>query len=68
MSRLKPCPFCGGKARVLKAPCGEFRDFFIVGCFDDDLCFGNINHMTMIFVTQERAEETWNRRTPDERK
>ncbi len=59
---LKPCPFCGGKAKVIKCPCGEFRNLYVVGCFDDDMCLGNLNHITMIFTTKQNAEQAWNRR------
>lgn len=38
-----------------------------IGCQDDSLCMGNINHVNMIFVTEESAIETWNTRKPMER-
>jgi hypothetical protein len=33
MTELKPCPFCGGAARIRSAPFGESG--FIVGCSHD---------------------------------
>ena len=65
MLKLKPCPFCGGKAKIIKCPCGEYKDLYVVGCHKNDSCFGNINHMTMIFISEETAAETWNRRAND---
>ena len=63
MVRLKPCPFCGKKARVEKIPEGlNWSGLYVVGCDRDDLCMGNINHFTMIFCTPETAAEAWNRR------
>lgn len=62
MPKLKPCPFCGGEARIIKSPYGAFRKLYVVGCFDDDTCLGNLNHMAMIFVSKETAAKTWNRR------
>lgn len=62
MARLKPCPFCGGKAKIVKCPCGDLKHLYVVGCLEDDSCFGNVNHITMIFVTEELAKEAWNRR------
>jgi hypothetical protein len=35
---------------------------YVVGCDEDMMCMGNINHFTMIFYTPETAAETWNRR------
>lgn len=54
---------------------GEER---VVGCFmctnahtdpeltsnDDLMCWGNINHVTMIFCAKENAVRAWNRRVP----
>jgi hypothetical protein len=58
---LKPCPFCGGKA-VTET---NNRGWWIVGCVDDYMCMGNINHIAMLHVTEEQAVETWNRRAND---
>ncbi len=58
---LKPCPFCGGKAVISK-----IVGLWIVGCNHDFLCYGNINHVTLLHITQEQAIEAWNRRADDE--
>lgn len=66
-NELKPCPFCGCKATVLKIPEGlNWSGFYVVGCDEGDMCMGNINNFTMIFVTPEMAAETWNRRIDDD--
>ncbi len=59
---LKRCPYCGGKARIMKCPVGMFSGLYIVGCDKDDLCYANINHMAMVFTSKETAAEAWNRR------
>jgi hypothetical protein len=57
--RLKTCPFCGGKAEIWRVP---ETDLYVVGCVDDHLCMGNINHITRVFVSAESAAKTWNKR------
>lgn len=56
---LKPCPFCGGQAEIGRLP---DSDLYIIGCNDDFMCMGNINHMAMVFCTKETAAAAWNRR------
>lgn len=56
---LKPCPFCGGKATVMQIP---DSDLWTVGCDDELMCWGNINHIAMVFCTKENAQKAWNRR------
>ena len=63
MIKLKRCPFCGGKASVVKVPEGlNWSGFYLVGCEKDMMCMGNINHFTMVFVSPQTAAEAWNRR------
>ena len=61
MSDLKCCPFCGGEAEV--GLTNQHDKLFIVGC-NTPMCYGNINHFTMVFVSKESAINTWNTRTP----
>ena len=62
-NELKPCPFCGGKATVSKVPEGlNGSGLYVVGCNEDELCMGNINHFTMLFLTRRLAINSWNRR------
>ena len=49
-NELKPCPFCGGEAKV-----NEFNDVFFVACV---VCQSE----TIWFETPEEAIEAWNRR------
>lgn len=53
MSELKPCPFCGGKAKLL----GFTR--FWVQC---EPC----GAQTPLYVFEDAAEEAWNRRVGDD--
>lgn len=63
MNELKHCPFCGKPATVTEIPEGvSYAGLYVVGCDDDMLCMGNINHFTMIFTTPETATQAWNRR------
>ena len=62
-NELKPCPFCGGEAKVIEIPEElNWAGCYVVGCDDDLMCMGNINHFTMVFLTPETAAEAWNRR------
>lgn len=52
-NKLKPCPFCGGKAKIFPTP----DDFgYGVECENDCIFFFGQ------FDTRERAIEAWNRR------
>lgn len=57
--RVKRCPFCGHKAIVAQIP---NSDLWTAGCNDDLMCWGNINHVTMVFCTKESAAKAWNKR------
>ena len=51
---LKPCPFCGGEARVRAYP----HDYAIC-CYKCDAS------TRKFFPTREEAERAWNRRATD---
>jgi len=51
-NKLKPCPFCGGKAKLHQA----YNSFWQVQC---NVC----NIGTLITTDKERAISVWNRRT-----
>lgn len=53
MSRLKCCPFCGGKARVLK--CHRQDKYFVV-C---EVCEASVGNAS---ATREDAIKVWNTR------
>ena len=61
MTDLKCCPFCGGEAEV--GLTNQHDKLLIVGC-NTPMCYGNINHFTMVFVSKESAINTWNTRKP----
>jgi len=74
-TKLKLCPFCGGKARLYHIPENTLEDLihnpgrgwkdsgmWTVGCEKDHSCIGNYNHKAMVFFTKDEAIIAWNRR------
>lgn len=64
-TELKPCPFCGGKAEILKPTprISRYRAYiYSVYCSDCDLLFGYDEDYGGIFETDQEAIEAWNRR------
>lgn len=67
--KLKPCPFCGGKASFLVAPVGPFEKYPQVGCFNSEC---DVQPTADIFApsfddeARGRLIEIWNRRVSDE--
>lgn len=56
MPDLKPCPFCGGKAELMKIDIPEMRIFWRAEC-------RNCGASTWYRLTErEFAEKAWNRR------
>lgn len=56
-SGLKPCPFCGGEARIIAKP---YEPKVCVGC-DDDTCLG-FSGLGWPYDSEKEATEAWNRR------
>ena len=55
MAELKPCPFCGGKANIMRFSIISGAYCFCMGC-----------HVKMPnSLTREDAIEAWNRRAED---
>lgn len=60
MDKLKPCPFCGGEAKVEHEYYSNFTKInYCVSCFS---CFSS----TFDFDTEQEAIEAWNRRVGEE--
>lgn len=62
MEKLKPCPFCGGKASARRLPYSRTdEDAYIVFCDNrDGKCLAE--PCTNRFDTREKAIEVWNKR------
>lgn len=56
--KLKPCPFCGGDVRLIRAPLGT-NVIICDRCGLDAMFFGCEKN-------QNKIREAWNRRTTDE--
>ena len=64
MPELKPCPFCGGEAKVHFYP--ELGGRFAVMC-ESDFSVCNVKPRTGWFRAKKKATEAWNRRaTPSD--
>lgn len=57
MDKLKPCPFCGGKATIGKI---EYNATYYVRCSNTKICF--VNSYTRAFDEIEDAINAWNKR------
>ena len=61
MSKLKPCPFCGGKAEVKKATFGDNRGYAFITCKSCEASTKHFNK-SLDFCAVEEATKAWNRR------
>lgn len=61
---LKPCPFCGAKARTLKVWNNVFGiDLWYVGCdVGHTYCPCHVWNLSPLYTTEELAVEIWNTR------
>lgn len=60
---LKPCPFCGGKAKMFALRPGIEGCFCLVARCADNFCIGGSVNTWQ--TTPERAATVWNRRATD---
>ena len=76
-SELKPCPFCGGKAKITKSSWGHSSDYFSadykIGCdgcgfyFKATSYFGVKDGVPFVSVDgYKEIVDKWNRRAADE--
>lgn len=66
MEQLKPCPFCGGKARIRKTKGTRY----FVGCSEcgaRSIDFDELPWHDTPFIAQGHAIEAWNRRAYEKR-
>lgn len=61
-NELKPCPFCGGEARIIENKYNLNNILYGVCCFDGYYHSASVWY----FNTIEEAIETWNRKANDE--
>ena len=54
--KLKPCPFCGGEAGIVKTNKTETGEKYVVGCMHCGV------ELPFAFKTEKQATEYWNRR------
>lgn len=59
--KLKPCPFCGGKAYIQRLAMGALPYFVECG---DESCIAN--GISTSFKTERKAAEAWNKRAGQE--
>lgn len=62
MWKIKPCPFCGGKAVLKQIQGGSYHPYY-VRCNSKE-CFTNAS--TDIFASPESAIRVWNHRPGEE--
>ncbi|WP_367187471.1 Lar family restriction alleviation protein [Phenylobacterium sp.] len=59
MSLLKPCPFCGGPARLRAGRVCEDAEEAFVQC---ERCFVSTDRLEDAYAPREAAIDLWNRR------
>jgi Lar family restriction alleviation protein len=65
-TELKPCPFCGGKAELVKDRMAlSFADSFFIRCDNAD-CY--VKPQTPHRLSKDDAVNIWNRRADNEQR
>ena len=62
MAELKPCPFCGGKAKLRETTYGDNIDAYVVYCTNREC---EVWPSTRYRRFRSEAIEAWNRRAED---
>ncbi len=67
-TKLKPCPFCGGEAMIIKRKSNAAGSKFVyrVQCCADEEDGCSCIPKTWNYYTKEEAIEAWNRRAENE--
>lgn len=65
--KLKPCPFCGGKARIMQLdlnPDSILNKKWIIGCdgIYGSICPGYMYKCAPFYISMESAIRMWNNR------
>ena len=60
MTKLKPCPFCGGIPKIQNTNENGYDRRFYVGCFSPE-CW--VRPVTSMWLTEAGAEKAWNERS-----
>lgn len=63
--KLKPCPFCGGKAKLRKNEFFRVADWWYAACGNPDC---GVYAETVDRPTPQEAAELWNRRAGEDLK
>lgn len=69
MEKLKPCPFCGGKAHIRKFRArakdnngnvikGNYGEYYGMGCYTPDcICYMDVDERTVRFMFKIKDDE-----------
>lgn len=66
MTELKPCPFCGGEAKIQHEYSRESGDWYAVDCLNKKCPMEIVIVTTGWRPTEAEAVEAWNRRANDD--
>ena len=69
MNELKPCPFCGGEAEVIRSTRSMCYEEYRVGCGKCGAMVKNFSNplwKVSYFDTEAEAIEAWNRRVSEQ--
>lgn len=63
MAELKPCPFCGGDAKMKEVTYGNNCSAYVVWCGNGNC---GVQPSTRYFRVRKEAVEAWNRRAHEQ--